>query len=76
MLKMLYITRKKNESVIVNNTIKIEVVETKNNKVKLGFTFPEGSSILRSELFEKITNANQTSVEIDLEKLDIFKKNK
>lgn len=58
---MLYITRKKGESVIVNNTIEITVVEIKGNKVKIGCSFPHDASILRKELHNKILEHNQSS---------------
>lgn len=65
---MLYITRKKGESIIVNNTIKIEVVEIMGNKVKIGCSFPNDASILREELYLKIMAQNKSSSNI--EKID------
>jgi carbon storage regulator len=59
---MLYITRKKGESIIVNNEIEIKIVEVHGNKVKLGCIFPSNSSILRSELHQKILESNRSSV--------------
>ncbi len=53
---MLYLMRKPNESIIINDNIELTVVEVKGKSVKLGFTFPEGASVLRKELFDKIQN--------------------
>ena len=58
---MLYITRKKGEAIIINNDITITIVEVYGNKVKLGCTFPEDSSILRSELHEKVSEVNKAA---------------
>lgn len=55
---MLYLTRKIGESVIINNTIELTVVEVKGRTVKLGFTFPPEASILRKELHDKIREQN------------------
>ncbi len=71
---MLYITRKKGESIIINNDITLTVVEVVGNKVKLGCNFPTDSSILRSELHQKIKAHNQSSLEdINLEDLKEIK---
>lgn len=55
---MLYLTRKIGESVIINNTIELTVVEVKGRTVKLGFDFPPEASILRKELHDKIMEQN------------------
>jgi carbon storage regulator len=55
---MLYLTRKIGESVIINNTIELTVVEVKGRTVKLGFNFPPEASILRKELHDKIREQN------------------
>ena len=55
---MLYLTRKIGESVIINNTIELTVVEVKGRTVKIGFNFPAEASILRKELHDKILAQN------------------
>lgn len=55
---MLYLSRKLGESIIVNNTIELQVVEVKGKSVKLGFTFPPEASVLRKEIFDKISAEN------------------
>jgi len=73
---MLYITRKKGESIIINNDITLTIVEVIGNKVKIGCDFPPNSSILRSELYEKIKAHNQSSLEdIDIEDLTKLEQN-
>lgn len=55
---MLYLMRKQDESIIINNEIELKVVEIKGKSVKLGFTFPKGASVLRKELYDKIKQEN------------------
>jgi carbon storage regulator len=55
---MLYLTRKIGESVIINNTIELTVVEVKGRAIKLGFNFPPEATILRKELHDKIMQQN------------------
>ena len=40
---MLVLSRKKNESIIINNEITVVVVEIRGDKVRLGVEAPEGS---------------------------------
>jgi carbon storage regulator len=55
---MLYLSRKEGESIIINDTIELTVMEIKGRSVKLGFVFPQDASILRKELYEKIRLQN------------------
>ncbi len=55
---MLYLSRKEGESIIINDTIELTVVEIKGRSVKLGFAFPQNASILRKELYDKIRQQN------------------
>jgi carbon storage regulator len=55
---MLYLTRKIGESVIINNTIELTVVEVKGRAVKIGFVFPPEATILRKELHDRIMQQN------------------
>ena len=62
---MLYLVRKLNQSIIINNDIEIKVVEIKNNSVKLGVTFPGNATVLRKEVHEKIALENAEALEQD-----------
>ncbi len=55
---MLYLSRKEGESIIINNSIELTVIEVKGRTVKLGFQFPPEASILRKELHERISQQN------------------
>ena len=56
--KMLFISRKLDESVIINNNIELKVLEIRGRTVKLGFNFPKEASVLRKELYDKIMAEN------------------
>lgn len=58
---MLYLMRKQDESIIINNNIELKVIEIKGKSVKLGFTFPKGASVLRKELYDKIMAENEAA---------------
>ena len=52
--KMLVLSRKKNESIIINDDITIVVVEIRGDKVRLGIEAPKEVSIHRNEVYEAI----------------------
>ncbi len=67
---MLLITRRTNESVIINGCIEVKIIEIKGGRAKLGFEYPEGNSVFRQELFEKIQDENRAAAQqIDPNKL-------
>lgn len=56
---MLYLTRKIGESVVINDTIEVTVVEVRGKSIKLGFTYPPEATVLRRELHERIQAENR-----------------
>ena len=51
---MLVLSRKKNESIIINNDITIVVVEIRGDKVRLGVEAPKEVPVHRREVYEAI----------------------
>jgi len=66
---MLYLTRKIGESIIINNTIELTVMEVRGKTVKLGFLFPKEATILRKELHQKIMDQNIAAASIGADEL-------
>lgn len=60
---MLYLTRKVGESVIINDTIEVTVIEVRGKSIKLGFTFPPEATVLRREIHERIQAENRAALE-------------
>ncbi|MFQ3594017.1 MAG: carbon storage regulator CsrA [Gemmataceae bacterium] len=56
---MLVLSRKKNESIIINNDIIVTVVEIRGDKVRLGIVAPKSVSVHRQEVYEAIYGALQ-----------------
>ena len=61
---MLVLSRKKNESIVINNDITITIVEIRGDKVRLGIVAPKDVSVHRQEVWEAIhgTSAPATAV--------------
>ena len=51
---MLVLSRKKNESIVINNDIVITVVEVRGDKVRLGIVAPKDVPVHRKEVYEAI----------------------
>ena len=64
---MLYLTRKVGQSVMINDTIEVSVVEVRGKSIKLGFTFPEDVAVLRREIYDKVQEENRAASEANLE---------
>ena len=60
---MLVLSRKKNESIVVNNDIRIVVVDVRGDKVRLGVEAPRDVPVHRQEVFEAIQNAANSAGE-------------
>jgi carbon storage regulator len=69
---MLYLTRKIGESIIINNSIELTVMEVRGRTVKLGFVFPPEASILRKEIHEKIMAENLAAAASDFNEADLI----
>ncbi|MBI1901878.1 MAG: carbon storage regulator CsrA [Planctomycetia bacterium] len=51
---MLVLSRKKNESIVINNDITIVVVEIRGDKVRLGVDAPKEVPVHRREVYDAI----------------------
>jgi carbon storage regulator len=51
---MLVLSRKKNESIVINNDIRIVVVEIRGDKVRLGVEAPREVPVHRREVYDAI----------------------
>ena len=55
--KMLVLSRKKNESIVINDDISIVVVEIRGDKVRLGVEAPKEVPVHRREVYDAIKRA-------------------
>ena len=62
---MLVLSRKKNESIIINNDITIVVVEIRGDKVRLGVEAPKEVPVHRREVYDAIRRAEEQQGQSD-----------
>lgn len=56
---MLVLSRKKNESIVINDTITLVVVEIRGDKVRLGIDAPKDVTVHRKEVYDAIKNSER-----------------
>ena len=60
---MLVLSRKRNESIVIDGSIVITVVEIRGDKVRLGIEAPREVSIHRQEIFAAISAESQLGLQ-------------
>ena len=69
---MLALTRKKDESLVINNNIEITILEVRGEQVKIGISAPKEIPVYRKEVFIQIQEENKQV--LDQKNLDELKK--
>lgn len=58
---MLVLNRKPGESIIINESIEVFILEASDGSVKLGISAPRTVKILRKEIFEEVSQENKAA---------------
>lgn len=58
---MLVLSRKKNESIVINNDITVTVVEIRGDKVRLGIVAPKEVPVHRQEVYDAIHHGGKNA---------------
>jgi carbon storage regulator len=59
---MLALSRKKGESLVINNNVEVTILEVKGDQIKLGIKAPREISIYRKEVYEQIQESNKAAM--------------
>ena len=62
---MLALTRKKGESLVLNNDIEVTVLEIRGDQVKLGVKAPREVPVYRKEVYIQIQKENEAAASVD-----------
>lgn len=62
---MLALTRKKGESLVVNNNIEITVLEIRGDQIEIGISAPKNVPVYRKEVYLQIQKENEASLKAD-----------
>ena len=58
---MLILTRKKGESIVIDDNIEVVIIESSDGKIKLGIEAPKNIDIHRKEVHESIQQENKSA---------------
>ncbi len=72
---MLVLTRKKDQTIIINDNIEITILEVQGDQVRIGINAPKSVSIHRKEVFLEIQQENKRASEVGNVSLDEIIKN-
>ena len=61
---MLALSRKKNESIVINNNIEVTVLDIRGDQIKLGISAPKDVQIYRKEVYIQIQNENKEATDV------------
>lgn len=67
---MLVLTRKKEQSIVINDNIEITIIDIQGDQVRVGINAPKSVSIYRKEIFLEIQEENKKASEINNISLD------
>jgi carbon storage regulator len=71
--RMLALSRKRDEAIVINDDIEVKIIEIKGDQVKIGITAPKSVPVYRKEVYELIQAANKEAVEsVDVKSLEKF----
>ncbi len=58
---MLILSRKLDESIVINGEIELKIISIEENRVRLGIVAPQSYEIHRKEVYEKIQEENRSA---------------
>jgi carbon storage regulator len=70
--RMLVLTRKSGEGIIIGEDIRITILENKEGRIRIGIEAPPEKKIYRTEVYERICQENKEASQWDINKLDVL----
>ncbi len=65
MSNMLALSRRRNESLVIDNCIEITVLDVRGDQVKIGIKAPKDVPVYRKEVYLQIQEANKQALEAE-----------
>ena len=62
---MLALTRKKGESIMINNNIEISILEIRGDQIKIGISAPKDVPVYRKEVYNQIQDETKEAVNVE-----------
>ncbi|MBG9942272.1 carbon storage regulator CsrA [Brevibacillus formosus] len=64
---MLVLSRKKNESIMIGDTIEIKIISVDGEQVRIGIEAPRNLDVYRKEIFDAIQEENRLAIKSQIQ---------
>jgi carbon storage regulator len=71
---MLVLTRKRNQSIIVNDNIELTIIDIQGDQVRVGINAPKDVKVFRKEVYVEMTQENKEASNVTMDALSLLKK--
>ncbi len=61
---MLVLSRKKNESIMIDENIEVKILAVEGDQIKIGIVAPKAVKVHRAEIFEAIQEQNRAALNV------------
>ncbi len=72
---MLVLTRKIGDGIIIDDNIKIQIIEIKGGGIRIGIDAPREKKIYRQEVYDRMCLENREALQWDMNDLDALSNN-
>jgi len=70
---MLVLTRKRNQSIVVNDNIELTIIDIQGDQVRVGINAPKDVKVFRKEVYIEMTEENQRASNVQMDALNMLK---
>lgn len=70
---MLVLTRKRNQSIVVNDNIELTIIDIQGDQVRVGINAPKDVKVFRKEVYVEMTEENQRASNVQMDALNMLK---
>ena len=70
---MLVLTRKRNQSIMVNDNIELTIIDIQGDQVRVGINAPKDVKVFRKEVYVEMTQENKEASNVTMDALSLLK---
>ena len=70
---MLVLTRKRNQSIMVNDNIELTIIDIQGDQVRVGINAPKDVKVFRKEVYVEMTEENKEASNVTMDALSMLK---
>lgn len=70
---MLVLTRKRNQSIILNDNIELTIIDIQGDQVRVGINAPKDVKVFRKEVYIEMTQENKEASNVTMDALSMLK---